>query len=198
MKKIFTLILLLACTFCFAQNLNNYKYVVVPQKFEFQKEPGQFDINNLARMMFEKYGFTVLMEGSQYPTDLALDRCKALYADIQNSGLIHTNFTIFLKDCSGTAVFTSATGRSKEKDRKKAYYEAMREASHSLAGLNYKYAAKVTVRARLLLVLSLTKRRLWFMLNHQILLKLLLTPTSLRLSQPHMAMNLWMPKESIS
>lgn len=142
MKKIFTLILLLAGTFCFAQNLNNYKYVVVPQKFEFQKEAGQFDINNLARMMFEKYGFTVLMEGSQYPTDLALDRCKALYADIQNSGLIHTNFTILLKDCSGTAVFTSATGRSKEKDRKKAYYEAMREASHSLAGLNYKYAGE--------------------------------------------------------
>jgi hypothetical protein len=142
MKRIFTLILLLAATFSFGQNLNNYKYVIVPQKFDFQKEAGQFDINNLARMMFEKYGFTVLMEGTQYPNDLALDRCKALYADIQNSGLIHTNFTILLKDCSGTAVFTSATGRSKEKDRKKAYYEAMREASHSLAGLNYNYAGE--------------------------------------------------------
>ncbi|MGV3461176.1 MAG: hypothetical protein ACO1N9_12060 [Flavobacterium sp.] len=142
MKKVLTLLLLLAGTFVFAQSVNNYKYVIVPKKFDFQREAGQYELNNLVKMMFEKYGFTVLMQDTQYPDDVALDRCKPLYADIVESGLLHTNLTIVLKDCSDTALFTSAAGRSKEKDRRKAYYEALREAAPSLAGLNYKYTGE--------------------------------------------------------
>ena len=139
MKKIITFLLLITVTFSYAQNLNNYKYLIVPEQFDFQKSKGAFEMNVLAKMMFEKYGFTVLMENGQYPDDLALDRCKALYADIAETGMIHTNLTILLKDCSGKAVFTSAAGRSKIKDRRKAYHEALREASHSLAAIGYSY-----------------------------------------------------------
>ena len=140
MKRILTLLLLLSAVFSHAQSLNNYKYVIVPKKLSFQKSEGEFEMNNITRMMFEKYGFTVLMEGSQYPDDLALDRCKAVYADITNGGLMNTNLTVLLKDCAGEAVFTSAIGRSKLKDKRKAYAEALREAAPSLAGLDYKYS----------------------------------------------------------
>lgn len=140
MKRIYTFIVLLSTVFSFAQSLNDYKYVIVPKKFDFQKSEGEFEMNNVARMMFEKYGFNVLMEGSQFPDDVALDRCKALYANIANSGLMHTNLTVVLKDCTGATVFSSVTGRSKLKDKRKAYGEALREAAPSFAGLDYQYS----------------------------------------------------------
>jgi hypothetical protein len=146
MKKALLLLLLLTGALASAQNINNYQYLVIPEKFDFQKQKGQYDLNNLSKKMFEKYGFTTFMENTSMPDELALDRCKALYADIVESGMMNTNLTIVLKDCSGTTVFTSAAGRSKEKDRKKAYYEALREASLSLQGLNYSYSGNsVTV-----------------------------------------------------
>lgn len=147
MKRIFTLIVLLSSVFSYAQSVNDYKYVIVPKRFDFQKSEGEFEMNNVARMMFEKYGFNVLMEGSQYPDDVSLDRCKALYADITNTGMMHTNLTIFLKDCTGTTVFSSITGRSKMKDKRKAYGEALREAAPSFVGLDYKYSGDEASKA---------------------------------------------------
>ena len=38
-----------------AQELADYKYIVIPQKFEFQDEPGQYDLNALTRFLFIKY-----------------------------------------------------------------------------------------------------------------------------------------------
>ena len=38
-------------------NLNDYKYVIVPNKFDFLKENDQYQLNSLAAFLFEKYGF---------------------------------------------------------------------------------------------------------------------------------------------
>lgn len=148
MKKIITLLLLLAGTGAFAQELNGFKYLIVPERYEFQKAKGEYDINDLAQKMFEKYGFTVLTNNAQYPTDLSLDRCKALYADIEESGVLHTNLTIIFRDCSGKTIYSSIDGRSKLKDKRKAYYQALREASQSLAGLDYKYSGDAGATAK--------------------------------------------------
>ena len=37
-------------------NLNNYKYVIVPKKYDFLKEEDQFRLNGLTKFLFEKYG----------------------------------------------------------------------------------------------------------------------------------------------
>lgn len=140
MKKTITLLLLLAVSLGFSQTINDYKYVVLPNKFDFQKTENQYNLSSLAKMMLEKYGFTVYFADSQKPDQLALDRCKALYANVEKvSGFLSTNVIITLKDCKGTALFTSHTGKSKEKDYRVAYNEAFRIAAHSFDSLNYKY-----------------------------------------------------------
>jgi len=129
----------------FAQSFNDYKYLIVPEKFEFLSENNKFNMNALTKMMFEKYGFQVYYPGQQLPDELALDRCKAMYADVINqSGLLSTTLVIVLKDCSGKVLFTSQKGTSKEKSHQKAYYAALREASQSIGELNYKYSGKET------------------------------------------------------
>lgn len=147
MKKTLLLLALLISGITFAQsaNINNYKYVIVPEKFDFLKQPNQYSLNDFTKMVFEKYGLKAYYPNEKMPDDLALNKCNALYGDLlDNSGMLSTSLVITLKDCSGKVLFTSEKGKSKLKDYKKAYLESLREASASLASLNYKYVASST------------------------------------------------------
>lgn len=142
MKKILCLLALLTLTVTFAQveKINNYKYIIVPEKFAFFKEANKYNLNTLTKMAFEKAGFTVFMSNEQLPPDLALNRCHAVYGDLdESSGMLRTKLAIQIKDCFGTVLYTSAEGSSKEKDFRKGYYEALREAANSFYALGYNY-----------------------------------------------------------
>lgn len=143
MKKFLLLFAFLFSGIGFAQSINDYKYVIIPEKFEWLDKPNEYNMNALTQMLFEKYGWQVFYPNQKMPDELALDRCKALYGDILNkSGLLSTTLVITLKNCEGKVVFTSMEGKSKEKSYQKAYYESLREASQSLTQLNYKYSGK--------------------------------------------------------
>ena len=143
MKRIVLLLALLASTLGFSQTVNDYKYVVVPKKFDFLKEENKYNLNQLTKMLFEKYGFKVYFEGDNKPADLALDRCRALYGNlIDDSGMMSTGLYITLSDCNGNVLFKSEKGKSKQKDFQKGYHQALRDASTSLEGLNYTYTGK--------------------------------------------------------
>ena len=147
MKKTLLLLALLFSGICFAQSevINKYKYVIIPEKFDFLKENNKYNLNTLTKMVFDKYGFETYFINEKMPDELALNKCLALYADLKDdSGMLSTGLLIQIKDCSGQVLYTSAEGKSKQKDYKKAYYESLREASASLASLNYKYAGPAT------------------------------------------------------
>ena len=132
----------------FAQDLNSFKYVVVPNQFEFLRKPNEYQVNALTRFLFEKYGFQAFMEKKELPADFNQDRCNALYADVQNnSGLFVTRLKVVLQNCNGQQVFSSEEGTSREKDFKKAYHEALREAFKSFEDINYHYTGKEMVSA---------------------------------------------------
>lgn len=124
-------------------NLNDYKYVIVPNKFDFLREKDEYQLNSLAAFLFKKYGFIALREGETYPSDLSSNRCLALRSDvIKDSGLFKTKLNVELKDCNDRIVFTSEVGQSREKEFKKAYVEAMRNAFKSFEGVAYTYSPK--------------------------------------------------------
>lgn len=140
MKKILLALTFLLSVYASAQEVNNYKYIILPEKFEFQKEPNQYNISNLTKMLLEKYGFAVYFPNQQYPEDLALNRCKALYGDVvKQSSMLNTSLVIELKDCQGKVVYRTEEGKSREKEWKKAYYEALRATGNSFDMLNYHY-----------------------------------------------------------
>jgi hypothetical protein len=140
--KLFTLIL--SCFFIaslFSQNsINNYKYVIVPYKFDFLKTKNQYQLNDLTKFLFDKYGFEAIMEGSDYPADLMANRCLALKSDVfKDSGMFKTKLKVELKDCNDKIVYTSKIGESRVKEFKTAYNLALRDAFKSIEALNYKY-----------------------------------------------------------
>lgn len=123
------------------QDLNNYKYVQVPKKFEFLKVENQYQLNALTAFLFEKYGFQVLYE-EEIPSNVEI--CEVLQGDVQNKTAIFTSRVyVTLKDCNGKEVFTSKVGTSREKDFERSYHEALREAFTSFKGL--RNPAKVIV-----------------------------------------------------
>jgi len=144
MNKLFStcfLFLLLSSSMSYGQkSINSYKYIVVPKQFEFQKSTDQYQLNSLTKFLFERAGFTVVFTDEGFPKDLANDRCLALNASVNNaSSLFTTKLSIDLSDCYNQVVFSTEEGKSKEKDYKMAYHEALRNAFVDLENLKYAY-----------------------------------------------------------
>lgn len=150
MKKIlFITGLMLGLNFSLvAQNLNNYKYVRVPDKFDFQKDENKYRVNELLAFLFEKEDFEALYK-ERIPE--AVSNCDILDAEVHNeSNLFRTKLYITLTDCNEQVVFTSETGVSRQKEYKAGFQEALRNAFKSLEALQHQYSQgpeKVIVEA---------------------------------------------------
>lgn len=125
----------------FAQKtVNNYKYVIVPNQFSFFKTIDKYETSSLTNFLFNKYGFKAFLSSEKLPEDLEQNGCLALKVNVKNnSGMFTTKNIIELKDCNGKVVFTSKEGRSRKKQYKDAYHEAIRNAFRSIQELNYVY-----------------------------------------------------------
>ncbi|HET8808953.1 MAG TPA: hypothetical protein VFM65_01660 [Flavobacteriaceae bacterium] len=149
MKKPISILLLLVigfiCSTARAQDLNTYKYVIVPVKYDFLNEKDQYQLNSLTEFLLEKHGFTAILEGEKFPEDLLNNRCAALNVDVlSDSGFFSfvTRVKLILKNCNNQVVFESKQGKSRLKKRKFAYQEALRDAFSSVKALGYSYSGK--------------------------------------------------------
>ena len=123
-------------------SLNNYKYIIIPKKYDFLKEADKFQLNSLTEFLFNKYGFQAFMESENYPDDLNADRCLALTSNVkEDSSIFKTKLQIELVNCNGLTIYTTQFGESREKDFSKAFSEALRNAFKELETINYKYVA---------------------------------------------------------
>ena len=139
MKKATLFILLLVSVTAFSQNtINNFKYVLVPEKFSFSKADNQYGLNILTKLLLQEKGFTAFMSNETMPPEVAANKCNALNVDFsEKNSLFVTKLTMVLKDCQGTIIFKSKEGKSREKDYPIAYDQALRDAFSSLT--DYKY-----------------------------------------------------------
>ncbi len=144
-KYLVIVILLSYVSIAFAQdNLNAYKYVIVPKKYDFLKEDDKYQLNSLTKFLFEKKSFQTMLEYESYPADLLANPCLAVTVGVNdNSTMFTSKLTIELKDCHNKVAFTSKEGRSKEKDYKRSYQEALRNAFISIDELDYNFDSKL-------------------------------------------------------
>ena len=138
MKKL-VFVFVLFSSFCFAQNVNHYKAVIVPLKFDFIQKNNQYRLCTVSKVNLVNAGFTVFYANEILPKEYN-DRCELLYYDIvKENAFLATKFHIELKDCSGNLIYKSDTGYTKEKDTELAYSKALDEAFVSVKNLHYKY-----------------------------------------------------------
>lgn len=128
MKKFLVLFLLVSAV-GFAQNLDGYKYAMVPSKFLFLKEDNMFNLNLLTKMYLQKYGFETYFNTETAPDEFVISNCNKIYIDVlENNNLFTTKLKVVVKDCKGTVIATSEEGTSREKEYRVAYNEALRMA----------------------------------------------------------------------
>lgn len=122
--------------------LNEYKYIIVPKKFDAFRANNEHQTSTLLKYYFTQNGFNAVYDDA-LPEELYKNRCLGLTADIlDNPTMFVTRLHIVLKDCKNTEVIRSIEGRSKVKDYAGAYKEAIQEAFITFAGLNYHYEPK--------------------------------------------------------
>lgn len=131
--------LLVATGFSQSADLNAYEFVIVPLKFEFQKNENQYRINTLTKFLLENEGFKVFFEGQQ-PVEIANAPCQALKAElIDESGVFTTRVKLALNDCYGNPVFITAEGSSKIKEYEPSYHQAIKNAFEDIKSQQYTY-----------------------------------------------------------
>ena len=141
MKKILFLVALLPLTLV-AQT------VIVPNRYTFQKEDNQYQLNALTKFLLEKQGFKAYME-SEAPAELLQNPCDVLKADVKNqSNMMTSKVQFILTDCANKTVFTYEIGKSRENEFKKSYQEALRNTfeGNALATFKSEYKAPVTTQ----------------------------------------------------
>ncbi|WP_343485501.1 hypothetical protein [Allomuricauda sp. d1] len=143
MKSIcFFLLVFLVSSMGVQAQFNEYKYIIVPKRFDAFKKENQYQTSTLIKHLFVKKGFNAVYEGD-YPEDLKKDPCLALKVRLKDdSSLFRTKTTLFLQNCELQTVFTTIEGGSKLKEYKKSYDEAIRRAFSSFDIVNYSYEPK--------------------------------------------------------
>ena len=140
MKKYLLVAFLMLSSLSKAQSVNDYQAVIVPVKFEWLKQENQYRLNTMTKYNLEKAGFLAFYNKETIPAEYN-NRCSLLYASVLNeSSFLMTKLVVLLKDCNEKEIFRSVSGRSKEKDYKTAYSEALNEAFVSINALGYKYS----------------------------------------------------------
>lgn len=136
------------CSGLFAQNINQYKYVEVPQRFDFQKEKNAFNINVLTKLLLQKYEFVAYMDDEIKPAGASQNICdEVLHVQIdEESTLFVRKLTVKLLDCNNKVVFATKQGESSTKDLRVAYNQALRMAFESFDNLGYKYKESASAK----------------------------------------------------
>lgn len=154
MKRIKSIIIVALIAFNFVigysqTSLSDYKYILVPSKFEFLDKADGYRLNTLTRVLFKEHGFNVIYDKQTFPDDFAANNCLALSADVINSSnFTRTKLSVELRNCKNQVVYLTKIGDSKHKEYKKAYHEALRAAFRSFSNVNYKYVEKQQITSK--------------------------------------------------
>lgn len=130
------MVVLMGHSLFYGQQLNDYKYLIVPAKFEGFKNENQFRTSTLVKYLFTNEGFNTVYSNNQ-PEELKENPCLGVRVKlIDESGLFSTKTKLSLTDCHGVLLMLSQEGKTKTKDFEQAYREAISEAFGSFRGLN--------------------------------------------------------------
>lgn len=138
--KGFLVIISVLCTFLSqGQALNDYKYVIVDNQYEFQTEANEYRLNEMMVFEINKRALQAFRNTSVLPKDLNAGVCNALSLKVSSSKGLRIKILFEFVNCDGVTVFTTKEGIGRTKDDKKAYREAIRDAMSSLDEIEYVY-----------------------------------------------------------
>jgi len=125
--------------------LNKYLYVWVPDKFKFQSDSNEYNINTLFKLHLKKAGFEAYLSTDDLPLEMMRAKCNYLVLQAEKSGFLNTKIRWSLVDCNQEVLYTSAEGISKEKDVPLALRQAIAASFEAFAQSGYQYEGRKPV-----------------------------------------------------
>jgi len=123
-----------------AQDLDAYKYIIVPRNYDFLRTEDQHQLNSLTKFLFDKQGYTTLMDDDQRPEDLRNNPCLGAKVNVvEISSMLSVKLRIELSNCYDQVVLSTEEGRSKIKDLKRGHHDALRKAFRSIQDQSYRF-----------------------------------------------------------
>lgn len=138
-KRLLAFLLVLTAGLCEAQDLNNFKYVIVENQYDFQQEPNEYRLNEMMVFEIKKRGLHAFRNSDVLPKDLNIGTCNALNLRAIVSRGLRVKMTYEFVNCTGEVVYTTQEGIGRTKNYEKAYREALRDAMKSLDEVDYTY-----------------------------------------------------------
>ncbi len=157
LKIKFSVVILFLCVFTMTaqKSINDYKYIIVPIKYDFQKSDDKYQVNSLTKFLFNKAGFQAYLSNEEYPKDLRENGCLALTAKLNNnSSMMTTKMNFDLIDCSNKVVYSSTEAKSKKKEYKTAYHESIRKTFEDIEAQNYSYKQPIDALATSVIIVD--------------------------------------------
>ncbi len=134
-----------------AQALNDYKYVIVDNQYEFQNVANEYRLNEMMVFEINKRGLEAFTNTSVLPKNLNVGTCNALGLKVITSKGLRIKMLFEFVNCDGETVFTTKEGIGRTKDFEKAYREAVRDAMSSLDEFNYVYKKPAAIEPQTIL-----------------------------------------------
>lgn len=131
MKSTFFLFSIFACSLLSAQQISDYVYVVVPEKFS-PKNFNQYNLRENLISQISKKNYKVLPENAEsWPAEAQQNPCSVLNADLQDiSTMLRNKVRVVFKDCSQKTF--SFDGASYEKSYEDGYPDALNIAARNI------------------------------------------------------------------
>lgn len=132
MKSALKLIFLLSFYAAYGQNISDYKYILLPEKFS-GKGMNNYDLaKNLSSQLKQK-GYEIVTGD---PLKSGIENCSIAYVDLLNtSSLLKNKVKIEFKDCNGK-ILSSSEATSYIKEYEDGYPDALATAAKNIPRVN--------------------------------------------------------------
>lgn len=132
--------LLLSIISANAQNkLNDYSVVLIPNQFDFQDTPHEYNINKALKETFKKHDFKSFILGEDDIEKSNIDRCDMLTIKIDDKGTFTTKMHINFYNCYNKLIYTSIKGKSLIKQYGPNYQQAIKRALKDINITQHQY-----------------------------------------------------------
>lgn len=132
MKKILQISTLLLITFFYGQQVSDYQYIYIPEKFNDQ-DVNKYGLNDLLQLKLKQKKFTVITESKEnWPAELLQNPCQILTADLLNtSNMFKNKLKVEFKNCDNKTI-ASVDGISSIKEFEPGMREALEVAAKKI------------------------------------------------------------------
>lgn len=129
MRNFFLITILISFISVNAQQISDYKYIIVPKKFQ-EFDENQYKLNTYLKNLLIKKNYEVLSEDvQQWPVEVQQNSCLAASVDVKKrKNFLKNKVEIVFTDCAQKQIGIVLDGDTSIKEYEKGYQDALKNA----------------------------------------------------------------------